>query len=239
MRRVGIQEVERSSLQSSGDVKHNLIVSRIIDSIFDRGLVIPETFHSLGFEGKEYFGMFEIRSRNYSPGQSWVLAVSNVNNKKSHLSISAGCRILASGNSAFSDEVSLTITYNTIDSLGEMIDSTIQKVHSQWNVHDQRIDAMKTYHMGHEEMSGLLIELLQNKLLTSAELEKVFWLYQKPEHEAFSSRTMWSLYNAVMSVKQSLEAPAMISVTTKLSSVFNQAINFKPLTEKHVQPDLI
>lgn len=243
MRRVGIREVEESNppLSRSRFIPHIAIVKPFIDAILDRNLSLTEILHSMGHSGLRYFGMMDVRSRSYSTDHSWVIAMENNNDVNGPVQISAGCKIFASGVTAFSDEVSAVISSSakTLENMPGIVEGIVQQIHSQWNIHDQRIDAMKTHHLSNSEMSTLLVEALESGVIDSQEMLRIIRSYRKPNHTAFASRTMWSFYNACMSVKMSLPAPAMIAATTKLSQLFNKAIHFKPLAEIHVQADLI
>lgn len=244
-RRVDIREVEAAVVPPLTDtwspVPHGEFITLIVDKIFDRGLAISDTFHSLSHAGLRYFGMLDIRSRNYTTDHSWVVGIVNSNDKSNPATIIAGCRIFASNALAFSSEISMTRrhTKNMDKELPKLVDSCIRELWQQWNRQDERLECYKRCRVDEMMAHHLILKSFESKIISTRDIQRILHLWRKPKSDRFNSRTAWSLFNCFLISLHELKAQSFIAATIKLTHLFDEKCEFNSIASPFIQPDLL
>lgn len=220
-------------------IRHADFVEHIIDRILDRGLVIREAMHTVSRNGLRYLGVFEIRSRSYSPDHSWILAARNFNDKKTSASIVSGCRLLHTNSISFSGETHLKLKHqHGVDLPGE-IDSVVEELWSGWSMLDERIAAFKAGALVNEKSSHLILKALMRKIITSREILKIATAYNNPTREIMKPRTYHSLFHSFLLALNHNQIDSLIPATIQLTKLLDESCDFKCVADKHIQPSLL
>jgi hypothetical protein len=114
----------------------------------------------------------------------------------------AGTRVFVCDNLAFSGEVRISrkhtryamrdLRHLTARAVGQLGDKFLQL--------DQRVDAYKDRRINDPKAHDLVIRAVDCHAITASQIPDVLDQWRHPAHEAFRSRTLWSLFNAFTEV---------------------------------------
>lgn len=191
--------------------------------------------------GRRYIGSIDVSSHVKKSNHTWFVFIRNFNDSSEPLTISTGCRILASNAVAFLEDIKTTINHTpkAVRDISGRAESLIQTMHSNWSRHDQRIEEMKSRKLFFNEMSGLLIRAAEDGIISFLEMKKILRSYRKPTHVEFSSRTAWSLYNAMLAIKLSAPISTVIQKTIEITKLFDKFLQIKIVVTPFVQTEML
>lgn len=188
------------------------------------GLKVESEAFALAREGRQMFGV--LTCTNGTPRDEYALAIGLRNSYDRSLSVSmcAGTRTFVCDNLAFSGEVAMhrKHTAHVFRDLPDLIYRMLSGVSSMRERIDQEIEAMKARSVTRSVAHHLMVESVRANVLPASRLPKVIEAWERPAHEAFRSRTAWSLFNAFTEVQKSSAPRAQMEESLRLSRLFRR-----------------
>jgi hypothetical protein len=239
----GGHEVERTALKkvtlppqtkSFTPVPHDYFVNLVQDRLEERNLRVVGEAHGLSREGRNYFGMFEVRGEDKHDDYSTVIGMRNSHEKWFAASIAVGGGVFVCDNLAFTGEVVVghKHTVNVLEFLpqrmGEAMDSVIQLDRFQ----GERYDAYKERNFSDREAEFTMIELFREGVLNTRTLPKVIQQWDEPDHEEFAHSNVWRFFNACTESYKGLDPYNLQRTTTTLHKHLDVMCDVPPLELK-------
>ena len=198
----GTQKVKRSRWHP---IAHATLVDRFMAEIEKGGQYgIVQEYYTLARNGQRFFALFQIDGIKspHANEVGTVIGLRNSHDKSFAAAICAGNAPFVCTNLAFSNEIVLNRrhTTNIMDSLPQVISRAIGKLGDHWVENDKRIEAYKEYTLDNQQADHLAVELYLSGAITKTQIAEVANQWRNPEHDEFSHRNGWSLYNAVTNV---------------------------------------
>lgn len=89
---------------------------------------------------------------------------------------------------------------------------------------DREIARMRERELSQVDADHLLMETVRRDALPASLLPRALQAYEKPAHEAFASRTAWSLFNAVTEVQKTRSPRQQMEESLRLFRVFRSVL---------------
>lgn len=216
-------------------IAHGDFLWHIEDNLKKVGLEIAQEVHAISHEGMRYFGMMEVASSN-DADYSVVLGVRNANDKRFTAGLVLGSGVLVCDNLCFSGEIKFgrKHTSHILVDLPRLILDALRKVGPMREFQDQRIAAYRETELTDSQVNDLLIQALDEGVISSAKIGRVLNEWRAPRHPEFEAagRTTWRLMNAFTEVLKPrergndlFELPAK---TEKLHDILDVTANVCP-----------
>jgi len=215
-------------------IPHASLVDAFTRQAKDAGLEIVQSFHSLsrpftkgGDDGQRYMGLYQVQGINRSEDKAdigTVIGLRNSHDKAYAAAICAGDAPMVCTNLIFSNEIVLgrKHTLNIMNDLPMLIARALGQLGSHWKRQDARIDAYRNYELKDAEAHDLVIRAHRAGALPKTKIADVVNQWHDPEHDAFSARNGWSLYNAFTNVYRG-NLPALNQRSDALHGVLDLA----------------
>jgi len=185
-------------------IPHNRLIDEFQRQAAEGGLEIVQSQHTLARGGLRYFGLFQVKGINRRHGDDvgTVIGLRNSHDKAFAASICAGDAPFVCTNLIFSNEITLGRKHTTfiLRDLAETIAKAIGRLGSHWSSQDDRVDAYRERSLTNAEAHDLIIRSYRAGAIGSTHISKVAEQWHTPEHDDFSLRNGWSLYNAFTNV---------------------------------------
>lgn len=186
-------------------------------------LTLTDERYALAREGQQCFGVLTCRN---GVAREWGLALGLRTSYDRSLSVGlvAGSRVFVCDNLAFHGEsgVSRKHTTNVFRDLPDLIYRMLAQVAVLKARIDEEIAAMQELTLSVPQAHHLMVQAIRDEVLLASRLPKVLEAWEAPRHEAFRSRTAWSLFNAFTEVQKSAPPRAQMEGSLKLSSLFRR-----------------
>ncbi len=192
-------------------IPHATLVDQFTAQAKSSGLEIVQSFHSLARpsekgkdDGQRYFGLFQVRgvARRHDAEVGTVIGLRNSHDKAFAAAICAGDAPFVCTNLIFRNEIVLgrKHTVNILADLPALISRAIGQLGSHWKKQDERIDAYRNYALSDAEAHDLVIRAYRSGALPKTKIADVVSQWHEPEHDEFSERNGWSLYNGFTNI---------------------------------------
>ena len=167
------------------------------------GFVCDREEHALANAGQRYFGVLQLRSADstYSD-RSLCVGIRNSHDKTFTAGLVMGNRVFCCDNLSFSGEVTLSRKHTRfiMSDLNRLVVAAAGKLLSCAKIQDVRFEAYKATPIDDREASYMILQSLTNKAITTQKVDDVWGQWNKPNHEEFAERNVWSLFNAFTEV---------------------------------------
>lgn len=177
---------------------------------------------ALAREGSQMFGV--LTCVNGKPSADYALAIGLRNSYDRSLSVGlvAGTRVFCCDNLAFSGEVKMQRkhTVHVFRDLPDLIYRMLSQVSSMRGRIEEEVVQMKAEVLGPHRAHHLMVEAVRANVLPASRLPKVIEAWEKPRHEVFVPRTVWSLFNAFTVTQKDSPPRAQIEGSLRLSQLF-------------------
>ena len=191
------------------------------------GLGVSREEYGLAREGRQMFGV--LSCRNGRPDDDYCLAIGLRSSYDRTLSVGlvAGTRVFCCDNLAFSGEVQAARKHTThvLRDLPDMVYRMLSDVCQQRGQIDEEIGAMKVRAVVAREAHHLMVEAMRHRAITASALPKVLREWERPRHDEFAPRTVWSLLNAFTEVLKLASPRAQVDGSLKLVSLFREELS--------------
>lgn len=160
--------------------------------------------HTLHRFGQRYFGLFQVRgiSRKHGDEIGTVFGLRNSHDRQFRAGISAGDAPFVCTNLIFRNEIVLGRKHTThiMRDLPTLINRALGQLCDSWVSSDQRNDLYKGIQLDNAMAHDLIIRGHRAGACSSTQIAKVAEQWHAPEHDEFSDRNLWSLFNAFTNV---------------------------------------
>jgi hypothetical protein len=177
-------------------IPHELLFNETRDVLTSHGLQVQDEKHALWSNGLRYFSVLELKSDRSD--YATVVGLRNSHDKSFAAAIACGSRVFVCDNLAFSGEIVIgrKHTRYITDDLHRLTNDAIGRLGNLKIAHEKRVDAYHATELEDEHVDHLIMEGYRSKVIPTSKIGKVWQAWEKPEHEEFEERTVWSLYNA-------------------------------------------
>ena len=190
------------------------------------GLEIKSSEFALAREGAQMFGV--LTCTNGHGAKDYALAIGLRSSYDRSLAVGAtfGSRCFVCDNLAFSGEVSMSRrhTVNVFRDLPDLIYKMLSQVSSMRERIDAEITAMKACELPLAQAHHLMVEAIRVNVMPASRLPKVIEAWEEPQHEEFTPRTAWSLFNAFTEIQKTSSPRAQMEGSLRLSALFRKEL---------------
>lgn len=180
-------------------IPHHDLISTVQRTLTQSRLKIGTQAHSLSHNGSRYFGLMEVHStRKNSDDYCLVLGLRNSHDKTFPAGIVAGASVFVCDNLSFSGEIKFARKHTRFINrdLPQLVERSVGLLMSKWHHQDTRITAYKEAEVSEVEAHDLIIRATDVGVCSNRLIPSVLQEWREPRHEAFTGRSVWSLFNA-------------------------------------------
>lgn len=161
--------------------------------------IVHETF-GMTPDGMRMFGLLQVANcQETGDDYAYVLGLRNSNDKAFPAGVCVGSGVFVCDNLSFSSEITLARkhTKHILDDLPALVATTIGQLASHWTDQNTRIAAYKNTPLDDDQAIALLIKAYRQDVFNWNRGNDILNEWDKPRHEEFAPRTLWSFFNAV------------------------------------------
>lgn len=192
-------------------IPHARLIDEFTAKAEESNLEIVQSLHTLARpsekgakDGARYFGLFQVRGINRADRDDigTVIGLRNSHDKAFAAAIMAGDAPFVCTNLIFSNEIVLgrKHTLNILADLPQLIMRAIGDLGTHWHKQDKRIAAYQDVSLSNTDAHHLIVQAYRNGAIPKTKIADVVNQWHDPEHDEFSARTGWSLYNGFTNV---------------------------------------
>jgi hypothetical protein len=204
-------------------IGHGALLASVESALYLTGLRVGAQAHSLTEDGARYFGLTEVQGPNEAEDYRMVIGIRNSCDKSLPVGLCLGSAVVVCDNLAFhgSWKVSRRHTTYLQRDLPQLVASGVGKLMELWGHQAERIARYKQTIIRDRTAHDLVVRAFDLRVVSNRMIPEVLHEYREPRHpEAFSERSMWSLYNAITeTIKGNL--PALPRRTEALTALFD------------------
>jgi len=203
-------------------IHHSFLVNETIAQLHMRGQDIIEEKHEIAAEGLRYFGQFKIAGD--TPEYSWMLGLRNANDKRFGACGAFGEQVTVCSNLMFAGEEQFgrKHTLNIMNDLPGLISNCLDNWTEAKVVQNDRRETFKTTKITDRLMPQILVRSMEDGIISSSQIGKVWAEWKTPTHEDFAERTLWSAQNAFTEVLKEVNQMTMPTRTIKLTNLMDR-----------------
>jgi hypothetical protein len=215
-------------------VPHSDLVSIFREQLKAANLSVIKEHHTTARYGQRYFGLFQIdMGKQGSSGT--VVGLRNSYDKSFPAGICAGNAPFVCDNLCFHNEVVLgrRHTTNILRDLPQIVSRAIGMLGNMWTNHETRVSTYSKTELNDEQAGNLILRGYRAGAIGKTMIADVLDQWEKPAHEDFGPRNLWSLHNAFTEVYKG-NLIALPKRSEALHSIFdpfaglNLAVNITP-----------
>tara|TARA_Y100000310_G_scaffold302232_1_gene339355 strand:- start:1041 stop:1754 length:714 start_codon:yes stop_codon:yes gene_type:complete len=183
--------------QTYEPVPHEELVEKIIERFGDHGLEVESQDFGLACHGQRLFGVIGFQGEgNLRP----VVGLRNSYDKSMSVGIATGARVFVCDNLAFSGESFHKLrkhTKNVHKDLDDMLTKGAMSCGLDFAITEEELNQLGEVELGEDRAYALLGMLFGRGGITSTQFSASAREWEKPSHDEFADRNLWSWYNAV------------------------------------------
>ena len=182
-------------------IPHADLVSIFREQMKNARLNIKQELHTTARFGQRYFGLFEIdMGKQGSSGT--VVGLRNSHDKSFPAGLCAGNAPFVCSNLAFHNEVTLhrRHTPNLLRDLPQIVSRAIGKLTDMWTRNEVRVTKYAETPLTDDQAGTLILRGYRAGAIGKTMIADVLDQWEKPLHEEFAPRNLWSLHNAFTEV---------------------------------------
>lgn len=196
---------------------HCKIAEALVETLSFRHIQVRREEYAVSADGMKMFGVLDLE---YGvTGINFSIGLRNANDKTMRLGLTVGYRVLVCDNMAFQGEFRPVLAKHSkrLD-LIEVISIGVDKIQRNFEPLKRQIDQWQCCAVEDDQARLIIYEAFVAGQLDAPRhiLPAVHRHYFEPEHEAFQSRTFWSLSNAFTSAFKQLKPIRQFQATAKL-----------------------
>jgi hypothetical protein len=244
--------VTPASTKTHFPIPHKDLLDETIRVVAAHGLEVRNAAHALGAKGDQYFGLLEVAPAAgparlaltgsdgashtdgsvIRPDYATVIGLRNSHDKAFAAGFVVGSQVFVCDNLAFSGEVTMARkhTRRIMNDLPNLLERSMGKLLSLRGHQDHRIQSYKDVEIDDAMADHLIMRGYRAGVVPSSKIGQVWNEWEKPSHEDFEARTVWSLFNAHTEILKSrgqiFDKPKF---TQALHGVMDSAANVAPL----------
>lgn len=181
-------------------IPHAALVRSVSSGLEEQGFIIGEQSHALVKNGARYFGLMKVRHHNEQEASDFssVIGLRNGHDGSFLASLAVGANIFVCDNLSFSGEVTIGRKHTRYieRDLPGLIFSAIGKLGGQRQQQGMRFAAYKQAQLQDRDAHSLILRSFTTGIIGEQRIKGVLNQWERPQHEEFQPRTVWSLFNA-------------------------------------------
>ena len=183
-------------------IAHSVLIDIFRDQLKTAGLSVLSEHHTLARYGQRYFGLFQIDMKREGAKSGTVVGLRNAHDKSFPAGICAGNAPFVCSNLCFHNEVVLGRKHTThiMKHLPEIVSRAIGKLGDMWVKHEKRVEGYSNTVLSDEQAGHLILKGYRAGAIGKGMIVDVLDQWEKPLHEEFAPRNLWSLHNAFTEV---------------------------------------
>jgi hypothetical protein len=207
-------------------IPHHQIVEALVESLSFRQISVIQEEYAVSKDGMKMFGVLDLEAL-LIPGCRFAVGIRNSHDKSMRLGLTIGARVLVCMNMAFhGDFQPLLAKHSKSFSLVDAISVGVDRMQRNFEPMRRQVETWRA-----QQLTSAAAKLIIYRAFIEDELDapkhlarRVHGLYFAPEHEAFQSRTMWSLSNAFTSAFKELDPIPQFKATAKLGPYLERVV---------------
>ena len=217
-------------------IPHDALIRTVEDTLGDLNMEVVESAHGLSHEGKRYFGMMEVQSKQIpfgvdSPDYNTVIGLRNSHDKIISAGAACGSGVFVCDNLCFRGEVKLARkhTPNILNELPLLVRQMIENVLGvQAPLMDKRIDTYRETELTDVEAHDTMIRAVKAGALIPNRLKTAITEWDTPRHAEFTDgKTGWRLFNSFTEAMKGSSPHQLIDRTMKIHDVMDDACSLE------------
>lgn len=202
-------------------IPHDVLLDETRRLVASHDLEIRNEGHALAHEGNRYFGLMEVApvasaaparlaitdgashtDGLVKPDFATIIGVRNSHDKAFSAGLVVGSQVFVCDNLAFSGEVQMRRKHSRhiLRDLPSLLEAAMGKLMGMRAHQDLRIQSYKDAEIDSRTAHDLMVRGMRAGVVPSSKLTKVVDHWERPAHEDFEPRTVWSLFNSFTEV---------------------------------------
>lgn len=192
-------------------ISHENLLGHIYRALVANKLTMIREQYALAREGKQMFGVIDVRNGNGKPDWGIAIGLRNSYDKSIAVGAVAGQRVFICDNLAFYGEVQLRQKHvGSINlDLPVLVNQLIEDVIGWKEAITVQTDRMKAFPLTDKDAHDLVIRAMRAGVMAAQRVPGIIEGWHKPEHEDFAARNAWSLYNSFTATRRWLREPTV------------------------------
>ena len=180
---------------------HSHVLDRTLSTLEQAGFRPTKIQLGLSRNDAQFFGVVDLESP-VAEGVTLAVGVRNSVNRTLPISFAAGERVMVCDNLAFRSEIVVARKHTRFgaDRFAEAIAQAVGNLSQFQQAEGQRIERFRRAEIPDTTAESLILRAYEREIISHYLLPRVLADWRKPPHEAFASRTLWSLENAFTGV---------------------------------------
>jgi hypothetical protein len=202
------------------------VKSNLQDSQFE---IINEQ-HALSKMGSRYFGVLDL-ANTVSDDYAFVVGLRNSHDRSFAAAVAGGSRVFVCDNLSFSGEIKLERKHTKFAhrDLQHLTARLVGQLSHLFGHAAGRIEIYKNTGIDERSADHILMAAMRARAITSMDISAAWNNWAHPAHEEFLPRTAWSLFNAITSIKRSVESGTQIRRGEALHGLFDGVCGVTPI----------
>jgi hypothetical protein len=188
--------------ESYQPIPHADLISIFREQMKNARLNIKQELHTTARFGQRYFGLFEIDMGKEGAKSGTIVGLRNSHDKSFPAGICAGNAPFVCSNLAFHNEITLgrRHTVNILRDLPQIVSRAIGKLGDMWTRNETRVTKYAETPLTDDQAGTLILRSYRAGAIGKTMIADVLDQWEKPLHEDFAPRNLWSLHNAFTEV---------------------------------------
>ncbi len=203
-------------------VPHGELLELVKRELSLSSMNIVDEAYGLWRGGQRLFGVLQLE--NDAADYGLTIGIRNSHDKTMPASVALGSLVFVCDNMAFSGEVTMRRkhTVNIFRDLPGLVSQSVAALIEGKGRQAERIQAYKDMQLSDEQAHDFMIQGIRRRVMPVTKLAKWIQEWDRPKHDVFKERTLWSLFNgATEALKGSLaELPTRTKALHGLSDQF-------------------
>ncbi len=202
-------------------VPHSLIVESVKGALVTGGAQIVKEEHAIYNGGDRYFGLLHLGEN--TDGGNTVVGIRNSHDKTFPAGLSLGNHVFVCDNLSFSGDIVVARKHTRWigRDLDRLIFDAVGKLSDLRQKQLVRFAAYKNREINDVEAHDLMIRALSARIISCQQIPKVVDEWQKPSHDDFAPRNVWSLFNDFTEVLKGTAPQSAVKRTMTLHGLLD------------------
>ena len=206
---------------------HGAILEEVEGQLGATGFTIEGERHGLSHAGARYFGVLSVSL----PGRTveeyeWIVGLRNSHDQSFPAGLVAGISVLVCDNRAFAGEVKISRKHTrfAMRDLRHLVARAVGQLGDRFRSLDARVAAYKEARVPDWLAHDVVIRAADCRAITVSQIPDVLKEWRQPEHDAFTPRNAWSLFNAFTAVYREINPHTALRRGEALHGLFDGVV---------------
>lgn len=205
-------------------LSHYSIVEVLEEALSFRYLKIVRDEYAVSEDGMRMFGVMDLNTG--FEGGRFSVGLRNSNDKSMRLALTAGYRVFVCDNMAFSGDFAPLLHKHTRKlELRDSISIAVDRIQRGFPTLEKRVTEMQEFGLTDDDARLFIYRAFVERSIRGMPrnlISAVHELYFRPQEEAFTARSLWSLSNAFTSAVKTLQPIRQFEVAARLGKFLNE-----------------